>query len=80
MFNSLYFRLVVKNLRQRVALSSIRYKECSGLGDIIAGRADLSNLGQELVVVDRVLVMVVLDLGQVHALIIVGCIRDHAIY
>ena len=39
-------------------------------------------MGKKLtvVVVDRVLVMVVLDLSRVHALIIVGCIRDHATY
>ena len=82
MFNNLYFRLVVKVLRQRVALSSIRGREYIGLEDIIADRADLSALGQELAVVavDRVLVMVVQDLGRVHTLIVAGCIRDHATY
>ena len=82
MVNSLYFRLAAKVLRQGVALSSIGDRECTGLGDIIADRADPSDLGQELAVVpvDRVLVMVVLDLGRVHTLIMVGCIRYHATY
>ena len=82
MFNNLCFRLVVKVLRQTVVVSSIRGRKYTGLGDIIADRVDLSNLGQELAVVavDNVLVMVVLVLGRVHALIVVGCIKDHATY